>query len=332
MSQEKNTAGRSPKGYPNRGVCVRIEGVKNNPKTRNQCTVYERNGQLVFALNSEKMIPENAPLRLASAMLEELDYEKLYGAYSPLGRKSAADPRVLFKVLVFGYMCGIYSTRKLEQACRKNIDFIWLLQGERVPDHTSFARFRSGKARQAIEDLFYQFVKRLAAEQEIEYEEVFIDGTKIESMANRYTFVWRKSVDRQLTRVKEKARELFYRYGGKGKLTTGKLRSLAASLVPEGGEMVHGTGRRKPLWQQQYEEIDQLLERWKKYEAQLFEMGCRRNSLSKTDKDATPIFIFPVTCDNTDTSAVPTTAAPFPQISYSPKYSPDFSAGIILAK
>ena len=91
----------------------------------------------------------------------------------------------MFKLLVYGYMNGIYSTRKLEQACRKNIDFIWLLQGEHVPDHSSFARFRSGKARQAIEELFYQFVKRLAAEQEIEYEEVFIDGTKIESMANR---------------------------------------------------------------------------------------------------------------------------------------------------
>src|SRR5699024_8295103 len=127
-----------------------------------------------------------------------------------------------------------------------------------------FARFRSGKARQAIEDLFYQFVKRLAAEQEIEYEEVFIDGTKIESMANRYTFVWRKSVDKQLAKVKAKAKELFCRYGGTGNLTTGKLQSLARSLVPEGGEMVHGTGRRKPSWQRQYEEIDQLLERWKK--------------------------------------------------------------------
>lgn len=243
--------------------------------------------QLALPITQNIEIAENEPVFVANAQLEELDYRELYRAYSPKGRKSAAEPRIMFKLLVYGYMCGIYSTRKLEQACRKNIDFIWLLQGERVPDHTSFARFRSGKARQAIEDLFYQFVKRLSAEQEIEYEEVFIDGTKIESMANRYTFVWRKSVDRQLTRVKEKARELFYRYGGKGKLTTGKLRSLAASLVPEGGEMVHGTGRRKPLWQRQYEEIDQLLERWKKYEAQLFETGCRRNSLSKTDKDAT---------------------------------------------
>ena len=67
----------------------------------------------------------------------------------------------MFKLLVYGYMCGIYSTRKLELACPKNIDFIWLLQGERVPDYSSFARFRSGKAKDAAEDLFYQFVQRL---------------------------------------------------------------------------------------------------------------------------------------------------------------------------
>ena len=243
--------------------------------------------QLALPIAENIEIAENEPVSVANAQLEELDYRELYRAYSPKGRKSAAEPRIMFKLLVYGYMNGIYSTRKLEQACRKNIDFIWLLQGEHVPDHSSFARFRSGKARQAIEELFYQFVKRLAAEQEIEYEEVFVDGTKIESMANRYTFVWRKSVDKQLAKVKAKAKELFYRYGGKGNLTTGKLQSLARSLVPEGGEMVHGTGRRKPSWQRQYEEIDQLLERWKKYEAQLFEMGCRRNSLSKTDKDAT---------------------------------------------
>ena len=89
--------------------------MRNN-KTQDQFKVSERNGQLVFVLNSEKIVPENAPVRLASAMLEELDYEKLYSAYSPLGRKSAVDPRVLFKVLVFGYMCGIYSSSKLEEA------------------------------------------------------------------------------------------------------------------------------------------------------------------------------------------------------------------------
>ena len=92
IASKKNTVDRSPKGFPIRGVCVRIESVKNNPKTQNQCTAYERNGQLVLALNSEILLPENAPVRLTSAQLEELDYRELYRAYSPKGRKSKVDP------------------------------------------------------------------------------------------------------------------------------------------------------------------------------------------------------------------------------------------------
>lgn len=151
---------------------------------------------------------------VANAQFEELDYRKLYQAYSPRGRKSAAEPRIMFKLLVYGYMCGIYSTRKLELACRKNIDFIWLPEGEHVPDYSSFARFRSGKAKEAIEDLFCQFVKRLAELQETEYDAVFIDGTKMESMANRYTFVWKRSIEKNLAKLKEKAKLLFSEYGG----------------------------------------------------------------------------------------------------------------------
>jgi transposase len=90
-------------------------------------------------MNMEIQIPEDDPVRMASAQLEELKYRKLYRAYSSQGRKSAAEPRIIFEVLIYGYMCGIHSTRKLEEACRKRVDFMWLLQGEPVPDYTTFA-------------------------------------------------------------------------------------------------------------------------------------------------------------------------------------------------
>ena len=65
-----------------------------------------------------------------------------------------------------------------------------------MPDYSTFARFRTGRTKEAVEDLFYQFVGRLEEMGETEHEEVFIDGTKIESRANRYTFVWRKTTEK----------------------------------------------------------------------------------------------------------------------------------------
>lgn len=226
------------------------------------------------------MLPENAPVRLVSAVLEELNYESLYRAYSPRGRKSAADPQVLFEVLVYGYLCGIYSSRKLEEACRYRIDFMWLLGDERAPDHTTLARFRTGRCRDALEELFYQLVRKLEEMGETDHKAVFIDGTKLESSAGRYTFVWRKSVEKHLARVKEQV----YKETGMPSPT-----ALQAYLeaIAKGICFVHGSGKRKSEEQRHWEELSRLLVRWNAYEEQLSIMGAGRNSYSKTDPDAT---------------------------------------------
>ena len=242
-------------------------------------------------MDMEIAIPQDDPVRLASAQLEELDYRELYRAYSSTGRKSAAEPRIIFEVLVYGYMCGVYSTRKLEEACRKRVDFMWLLQGEPVPDYSTFARFRTGRTKEAVEDLFYQFVRRLEELGETEHDEVFIDGTKLESRANRYTFVWRKTTEKHLAKVKDTVREEFTRRGVSGNVTLKKFRALVRSekmsCEKAGIQFVHGAGHHKPLEQRAYEKLCTLLEKWEGYEKKLFTMGNNRNSYSKTDPDAT---------------------------------------------
>jgi transposase len=237
-------------------------------------------------MDMEIKISEDDPVRLLSAQLEELDYRELYRAYSSQGRKSAAEPRIIFEVLVFGYMCGIYSTRKLEEACRKRVDFMWLLQGEPVPDYSTFARFRSGRTKEAVEGLFYQFALKLEEMGETEHDEVFIDGTKIESMANRYTFIWRKTVEKNLNKVKEQIRQEFVSRDIPGNVTLKKLRSLV-TVEKSGIEFIHGIGRRKSAEQRAWEKINDLLTRWEDYEKKLFTIGNTRNSYSKTDPDAT---------------------------------------------
>ena len=116
---------------------------------QDQFAVIERHGQLVIVQNEEYFLPENAPVRLTSTQLEELDYRKLYRAYSAKGRKSKVDPRVMFKVMVYGYQCGIYSSRKLEEACRYRIDIRWLLEEAPDPDHATIAGIRAARSAEA---------------------------------------------------------------------------------------------------------------------------------------------------------------------------------------
>ena len=238
------------------------------------------NNQLVLILNSEIILPEDAPVRVTSAQLEELDYRKLYEAYSSKGRKSVADPRVLFKVMAYGYQCGIYSSRKLEEACKYRVDFMWLLENGKAPDHSTLSRFRTGRCAEAIEDLFYQYVQILEAQGEVDRKSVFIDGTKIESRAGRYTFAWRGTAEKNLAKVKQKVLEQT------GCKTQNELENFLTGNA-EGITFVSGKGKRKTERQREWEAADDLRRQWRKYEEQLAIMGEDRNSYSKTDHDAT---------------------------------------------
>ena len=253
--------------------------MRNN-KTQEQFKTYERHGQLVLAINNEILLPENAPVRLTSAQLEELDYSNLYRAYSARGRKSKVDPRVLFKVMVYGYQQGIYTSRKLEEACRYRIDFMWLLEEYPAPDHATLARFRTERCAEVVEDLFYQYARLLEKQGETDYEAVFVDGTKIESCAGRYTFCWRGSTEKRLEKVKEKVFEL---------AGIDELNELCEHLREKRKDIafVNGKGCRKSEAQRQWEDLDGLRQRWEKYEESLKIMGDSRNSYSKTDHDAT---------------------------------------------
>jgi Transposase and inactivated derivatives len=149
------------------------------------------------------MIPADDSVRLLSAVLERMNYSKLHAAYSRMGRIEIS-PKRLFKILVYGYMNGLYSSRKLEQACRRDINFMYLLGREKAPDHATIARFRSERLTEVVDDLFAQLVGQLADAGELSLSSVFIDGTKLEANANRYSFVWKKSTQTNEQKLQEK--------------------------------------------------------------------------------------------------------------------------------
>lgn len=158
--------------------------------------------QLVLPLNFEVLIDENDPVWKLTEICDALDYSRLYDEY--LRHWRSIDPVIMFEILVFAYMNGIYSSRGIEQACKTDIRFMWLLQGEPAPDHSTFARFQNEKLVGVIEDLFYQLILKLHELGEIEFNNIFIDGTKIEANANRYTFVWAKTVEKNLQKLNAK--------------------------------------------------------------------------------------------------------------------------------
>ncbi len=160
--------------------------------------------QLSLPLSCDALIPENDSVRLLSHILEGLDYTKLYMAYSKRGRKPAVEPKIMFKIIAYAYMNNIYSTHKIETACNRDINFMWLLEGYKAPDHATIGRFRQKYLVNAAEDLFYQLVMALENIDEINFDNVFIDGTKIEANANRYSFVWRKSINKNEEKIFEK--------------------------------------------------------------------------------------------------------------------------------
>ena len=97
-----------------------------------------------------------------------------------------------------------YSSREIEAACKTDIRFMWLLNGEAAPSDSMITRFTRGHLAGTIEGLFYQFVEKLHEMGEVKFKNLFVDGTKIEAYANKYTFVWKKAVEKNLERLKKK--------------------------------------------------------------------------------------------------------------------------------
>lgn len=157
--------------------------------------------QTILPLDYGLMIPEDEPVRLLDLVFEEVDYKEIQGLYSSKGRKSSIPPRILTKIYIFAMMEGIYSTRAIQLQCQVNLQYKWLLEGYPVPSHMTIQRFFTRLTLPVIENLFTQVLNIIAKHDSITFDEVFIDGTKIEANANRYTFVWQKSIEKQLIKL-----------------------------------------------------------------------------------------------------------------------------------
>lgn len=252
-----------------------------------------------ISINIEELVAKNDSVRLLSQVLEGLDYSILNEAYSTKGRKPAVPPDILFKILVYAYLSNIYSSRKIENACTRDINFMWLLQGRKAPDHNTIARFRTGRLAGAIDGLFSQVIRKISGVDSIEFKNVFIDGTKIEASANKYTFVWKKTISKYEDKLLKKTIKLVGEINTKLSadfvipIDTVEVNSMTDILnflkdkkVKGNIEFTSGKGKRKHHIQRHIESIEDIIGKQTKYD-EFNKIFGDRNSFSKTDRDAT---------------------------------------------
>lgn len=264
---------------------------------RKNYTLNQKVYQLKLPFDIDCIIPSNDSVRLLSQFVEEMDLTELYSTYFRV-RENQVSPIKMLKIMLYAYMNGIYSSRDIELACRRDINFMFLLEGASAPDHSTFARFRSLHFAPCSEKILGEMSNFLYKVGEISGNSIFIDGTKIEACANKYTFVWKKAVTKNMAKLLIKLADLVKEceelYGikliYKDKVQLKHVKKLRKKLyelkILEGIEFVHGCGKRKTTLQKSIERLEEYLSKFKEYNQKVYTCG-DRNSYSKTDIDAT---------------------------------------------
>ena len=260
--------------------------------------------QLKLPLNIEKLIDISDPVYTFCEVMDHID---LSGYFVEKGYKTGrpgCDKLKLLKVVLFSFMeHGICSLRRIEKLCRNDIRYIYLLDDMEAPSFATFGNFIREELTDPIEDIFLKINEYIFAEDHVDLDHAYIDGTKIEANANRYTWVWKKSCEKNRGKVfakisglidsinrdslgfqglkLEKRDEYAVEYVEK------MLEGLRTACGLDPATFVHGSGHRKSREQRQYEELSACLDRLKTYAERISICGEGRNSYSKTDHDAT---------------------------------------------
>lgn len=164
-------------------------------------------GQIVLLpTNIEELIPADHLVRVVNQFIEQMDLRVLLSRYKG-GGTSSYHPKMMLKVFVYAYSQKIYSSRRIAKGLRESIPLMWL-SGLNQPDYRTINRFRGVLLKGIIEEVFLAILKLLIAEGYVKLEDYYVDGTKVEANANRYTAVWAKNTQRYEKQLGEKVGEL----------------------------------------------------------------------------------------------------------------------------
>ncbi|MGG4412011.1 IS1182 family transposase [Niallia taxi] len=264
--------------------------------------------QLILPLDLEVKLQKNDIAFSIHQLVESIPHIAFDSFFRQTGCP-AYHPRMMLKIILCGYTQSVFSGRKIEDLVKDSIRMMWLAQGYE-PSYRTINRFRvHPEMKELIRQCFIQFRCQLVQEKVIDQEAIFIDGTKIEANANKFTFVWKKSVEKYHTSLVEKSNQLYNELLEKQiipemtrendeQLSLEELAQLAEKIeevvedYTEKMEKSSDANERKQ-WRKERKTPKQLLKQVKewivrkhKYQKD-FEIFGTRNSYSKTDQDAT---------------------------------------------
>src|SRR5690606_27249299 len=241
----------------------------------------------------EELIDKNHPVRVVHDVVERISIEPLLAYYKP-GGTSVYHPKMLLKVLIYGYLSNIFSSRKMEAALKENIHFMWLA-GMNKPDHNTIARFRSERLKDALKQIFSQVVELLIEEGLVSIRNIYTDGTKIEANANKYSFVWGRAVQTSKERISKQLEELWQDTQKVAEEELGDqkemdFKQIDREKVTKTIEKIDKALEGKKVNKKVKQKLNYAKKNWPDklsgYEEKEAALG-KRNSYSKTDKDAT---------------------------------------------
>jgi len=254
---------------------------------------YHQNQLSLIPPSYDDLVPKNHPVRIVNTIVDHLDISALEKSYKG-GGTSSYHPRMLLKVVIYSYLRNIYSSRKIEQALQENVHFMWL-SGQSKPDHNTINDFRGKRLKGKFKNIFNQVVGLLAEQGVLSLKELYVDGTKIEANANRYTFVWGKSIKTSKERIKKQLKELWSYvekvYAEEQMLPNQPdFEEIDPEKVAQTIDTINQALKDKEVDKKVKQKLNYAKKNWpknlQKYNEQEAILG-KRNSYSKTDPDAT---------------------------------------------
>jgi len=254
---------------------------------------YDQSQLSLLPPSYDDLVPLNHPVRTVNTIIDQIDIAELERSYKG-GGTSSYHPRMLLKVTIYAYLRNMYSSRRIEQALLENVHFMWL-SGQSNPDHNTINDFRGKRLKGKFKNIFNQVVLLLADQGILSLKELFVDGTKIEANANRYTFVWGKSIKAGKERIKKQLKEL-WSYVEKVYAEEQMLPNqpyfgeIDPEKVAQTIDTINEALKDKKIDKKVKQKLDYAKKNWpknlQKYNEQEAILG-KRNSYSKTDPDAT---------------------------------------------